>query len=231
MSEAVPIRIAGAVLHAVLGGALLWAEEDTLIVADLHLEKGSSFADRRRPQFVPPYDTRTTVARLETLLIRHHPRRVVCLGDTLHDGRAPERIDGEDAARIVALTRGRDWFWIAGNHDPDPPSRWGGSALEELAIGGIVFRHRASPARPDAGTGEISGHFHPTASVATRAAKVSRRCFVKDGRRVVLPAFGAFAGGLNVLDPAIAGLFDDAFDVVMLGSRRLFAFSNAALAA
>jgi DNA ligase-associated metallophosphoesterase len=226
-----PIPLCGAIFQADLQGALLWPAESTLVVADLHLEKGSSYAERGRRQFLPPYDTRATIERLEQLLIRHAPRRVICLGDSVHDPRAEDRIDGEDAARIAAMTGGRDWIWIAGNHDPEPPRGWGGTILREVAIGNIVFRHQAHSATPDTDTCEISGHFHPVASVTTRSARLSARCFASDGRRMVLPAFGAYAGGLNVLDPAIARLFELAFSVVLLGRRQLFAFSSATLRA
>jgi DNA ligase-associated metallophosphoesterase len=214
-----------------MAGALFWPEEATLIVADLHLEKGSSFARRGTPQFVPPYDTRATIDRLEGLLRLHRPRRVICLGDSVHDGGAAERMDCEDARRIGAMTASCDWIWIAGNHDPEPPAGWGGGVLREVAIGDVILRHQARGAAPETGAYEISGHFHPTAAVATRAARVSGRCFASDGRRLLLPAFGAYAGGLNVLDPAIAGLFDAAFSVVLLGKRRMFAFSNTRLIA
>ena len=229
MTATSPLSLAGAAFEADLSGALFWPEESTLIVADLHLEKGSSYAARRSAQFLPPYDTRATIERLERTVARHAPRRVICLGDSIHDSRASDRIDSGDAERIGAITRDRDWIWVAGNHDPEPPGCWGGTVLSEIAIGSIVFRHRAADTAPEAGSGEVSGHFHPNASVATRAARVSGRCFASDGRRLVLPAFGAYTGGLNVLDPAIATLFDVAFGVVMLGRRRLFAFSSAHL--
>ena len=225
------IPLAGAVLQADLYGALLWPDEATLIVADLHLEKGSSYAGRNRPQFLPPYDTRATIERLEHLLKSHDPKRVVCLGDSVHDAGGASRIDPADAARIAAMTGSRDWIWISGNHDPEPPSCWGGSVLREIAIGNIVLRHQAGKAPPEAGTCEISGHFHPKASVTTRSARISARCFAGDRRRLLMPAFGAYAGGLDVLDPAIKNLFDFAFDIVMLGRRRLFAFSSASLGA
>lgn len=231
MTQPHSLSLAGTMLEADLSGALLWPEEATLIVADLHLEKGSSFARHRRAQFLPPYDTRTTIERLERLVARYDPKRVICLGDSIHDPDACGRIDAEDAALIARMTGARDWIWIAGNHDPDPPAAWGGRTFRELAIGPICFRHQASNTMPEAGTAEVSGHFHPTASVATRAARVSGRCFASDGLRAVLPAFGAYAGGLNVLDPAIARLFGAAFDVVMLGRRRLFTFSSAHLVA
>ncbi len=225
MTMTLPIPLAGATFQADLMGALLWPAEETLIVADLHLEKGSSYAGRRRPQFLPPYDTRATIERLEHLIRAYAPRRVLCLGDSIHDSAAPDRIDPADSARIAAMTAGRDWIWIAGNHDPQPPACWGGTVLREVAIGGIVLRHQAA-ASPEPGSGEISGHFHPTAAVATRAARLSCRCFAGDRSRLLLPAFGAYAGGLNVLDPAIAGLFGVSFDVILLGRRRLFALSS-----
>jgi len=229
MNSSHPIALAGMTFQAELNGALLWPDEATLVVADLHLEKGSSYAARGRPQFLPPYDTAATIGRLEQLLTRHDPKRVICLGDSTHDSGAADRIDPANAARISAMTAGRDWIWITGNHDPEPPASWGGTILREVAIGNVVLRHQAGDTAPDAQTCEISGHFHPTASVETRLARVSGRCFALDGRRLVLPAFGAYTGGLNVLDPAIARLFDFAFNVVMLGRRRLFAFSSAAL--
>jgi len=143
---------------------------------------------------------------------------------------AADRMDCSDADRIAAMTSGREWIWIAGNHDPEPPSRWGGIVLREVAIGPVVFRHQAMAIRPEPGTAEISGHYHPTAAVATRAARVTGRCFASDGHRLLLPAFGAYAGGLNVLDPAIARLFEMAFGVWVIGRSRLFALSSAQLA-
>jgi DNA ligase-associated metallophosphoesterase len=229
MTSRIDIALAGARFQADLGGALLWPEEATLIVADLHLEKGSSFADRRRPQFLPPYDTRATIERLERLIAVHSPRRVICLGDSVHDSDGADRMEPDDTKRIIALTSSCDWLWVAGNHDPEPPAGWGGTILSEVSIGPVTLRHQASRSALHSGGGEISGHFHPTASVSTRAARITGRCFVGDGRRLVLPAFGAYAGGLDVLDPAISGLFDLAFDVVMLGRRRLFAFPSASL--
>jgi DNA ligase-associated metallophosphoesterase len=218
-------------MHADLHGALVWPAEETLVFADLHLEKGSSFAARGRPQFVPPYDTRATLERMEMLIAHYAPRRVICLGDSAHDGNAAGRMNKAETQRIAAMTGLRDWIWVAGNHDPEPPDGWGGTILSEVAIGNVVFRHEAAVTPPDPGTAEISGHFHPTASVPTRAARVRGRCFVSDARRLVMPAFGAYAGGLNVLDPAIAGLFGESFDVAVLGRSRVYALNSTRLRA
>ena len=203
------LRVAGADLTADCAGALYWAEESLLVVADLHLEKGSSFA--RRGMLLPPYDTTETLARLARLIARHAPRTVVALGDNFHDGGGPARLSAADRASLVALQRGRDWVWIAGNHDPEPAAGIGGTFAATLGIGTLTFRHEPSRDAPD---GEISGHLHPVARIVQRGRAVSRRCFAADGKRMVMPAFGAYAGGLNVRDRAFSAVFGAA------GSRR-----------
>jgi DNA ligase-associated metallophosphoesterase len=145
---------------------------------------------------------------------------VVALGDSFHDGRGAARLVDTDRATLRGLQRGRDWVWIAGNHDPDPPVGVGGRFLATLAIGAITFRHE--PASDS--TGEIAGHLHPIARVARRGRAVSRRCFACDGQRLVMPAIGAYAGGLNVRDRAFADVFRTlAFTAHMLGERRVYA--------
>ncbi len=183
-------------------GALYWREEGLLVVADLHFEKGSAFA--ARGVFLPPYDTAATLARLARLIDFYGPRCVVALGDSFHDSRAGERIDAEDRRMIAALQLRRDWIWITGNHDRILPRRLPGEASAELSIGAIMFRHEPAAGT---GTGEIAGHLHPVARVAGRGGSVRRRSFVSNGARCVLPAFGAFAGGLNLVDPAFEPLF------------------------
>ena len=217
----------GAALLADPSGALIWPARSTLVVADLHLEKGSAFA--ARGQLLPPYDTRATLARLEALAARHRPERVVCLGDSFHDGAAAGRLGAGDRARLRRLAAGRDWIWIAGNHDPAPPDDLGGRGLEELVDGPLVFRHQARANGTPAG--EVSGHYHPKASVHLRPRRITAPCFVTDGRRLVLPAFGAYTGGLNVLDPAVASLFRRDFQVQLLHRDRIYTFPRASLAA
>ncbi len=215
---AAPVELNGTSLLLDPSGALVWREHGLLAVADLHLEKGSAYA--RRGTMLPPYDTQATLDDLSRLVRRWQPRIVLCLGDSFHDAGGPGRLGVGDRARLAALTRGRDWIWLVGNHDPVVPADVGGRVETELALGPLVFRHEAEPGA----AGEISGHFHPKASVATRARRVSGRCFVTDGRRMVLPAFGAYAGGLDVLDPAISTLFRRRFTAFLLGRDRLYAF-------
>ncbi|MEH3064146.1 MAG: ligase-associated DNA damage response endonuclease PdeM [Methylobacterium radiotolerans] len=220
------LQLAGETLVLDLCGGLWLPEHRTLIVSDLHLEKGSSYA-ARSGQFLPPYDTRETLACLHEAVVRHDPARVVALGDSFHDARGPERMEPGDRALVAALQEGRDWVWIAGNHDAAVNEGVGGRYADALTLGGLVLRHEPSP---EPVPGEIAGHLHPCGKVAMRGRAVRRRCFVTDGTRLVMPAFGAFAGGLNVRDRAIESLFPDGFTAHLLGDGRVFAIGRAQLA-
>jgi len=213
------IVLAGVPLVADRAGALYWPAEGLLIVADLHLEKGSSFAERG--VLLPPYDTRSTLSRIAMLVAHYAPRAVVALGDSFHDRGGPARIGSADRTALAALQRGREWIWITGNHDPGPTEGIGGTFADAMAIGGCNFRHR-----PTGADGEIAGHLHPMARVSARGRSVSRRCFATDGRRMVMPAFGAYTGGLNVRDRAFAAVFGTCgFTAHMLGESRIYALA------
>lgn len=209
------MTVAGVALTADVSGALYWSEERLLVVSDLHLEKGSSFATRGI--LLPPFDTAATLARLAAVIARYDPRTVIALGDSFHDRDAHERLAGSDRDAIAALQAGRDWIWIAGNHDPLPPKSLRGSVAEEIAIGAISFRHE-----PTGAEGEIAGHLHPKARVVTRARAIDRRCFASDGVRAVMPSFGAYTGGLSIRDRAFAKIFPSLdFTAHVLGDASL----------
>ena len=213
------IVLAGVPLLADCSGALYWPEQGLLAVADLHLEKGSSFA--ARGQLLPPYDTAATLSRLGRLVAHYAPRIVIALGDSFHDGDGPARLSLEDRDNLHALQRGRDWVWLTGNHDPEPAANVGGTFHAMLTLGTLTFRHI-----PSGADGEIAGHLHPVARVSHRGRAVSRRCFAADKTRMVMPAFGAFTGGLNIRDAAFADIFGTiAFTAHMLGEERLYAFA------
>ena len=220
------IVINGAELVADATGALYWPARATLIVADLHLEKGSGFA-QRHGTLLPPYDSAETLGTLARAIGRYAPARVLCLGDSFHDRHAPSRLSAEDSKGLRALVGSLEWTWIAGNHDPAPPEELGGQVEAVVAIGPLVFRHEAEVGTR---TGEISGHFHPKAGVATRGRRVSARCFVEDGKRLILPAFGAYTGGLDVRDPAIRQHFGRSFAAHVIGRDRVHRFASTQLA-
>jgi DNA ligase-associated metallophosphoesterase len=213
------VDIAGIAMVADLSGALYWEAERLLVVSDLHLEKGSSFA--ARGVLLPPYDTAATLSRLGAVIARHDPRMVIALGDSFHDREAHQRLSELDRDAIAVLQRGRDWIWISGNHDPALPSDLGGVVAQQVAIGAIAFRHQ-----PTGAIGEIAGHLHPKARVAVRGRATERRCFVCDGQRMVLPAFGAYTGGLNIRDVAFAKIFRSAGLIAhLLGDFQLHAIA------
>ncbi|HEX2257551.1 MAG TPA: ligase-associated DNA damage response endonuclease PdeM [Afifellaceae bacterium] len=228
-AEAVPaglvVGLAGA--EAVLdpAGALWLPASRALVVADLHLEKASSFARRR--VFLPPYDSLATLARLGEVIERRAPSIVVCLGDSLHDVDGADRLGAAARTRLAALQEGRTWVWMAGNHDPAPPAALGGEAADILTLDGLTFRHEPSPGPAK---GEVAGHLHPAARLCRNGASLRRRAFALGGERLIMPAFGALAGGLNILDEAFAGLFPaGGLTAFLLGRQRLFPLFASAL--
>jgi hypothetical protein len=221
--KAAALSVGGLDFVADASGALWLAPERMLLVADLHLEKGS--AQARRGSLLPPYDSRATLAALAGVVRRYEPATTIVLGDAFHDTKAEDRMDAADVDTLRDLQRGRDWVWLAGNHDPRPSARFGGVFCESLAIGGVTLRHAPS----GQGGPEIAGHLHPVGKVHLRGRTMRRRCFATDGQRCVMPAFGAYAGGLNVLDEAFSGLFAGAFAAHVLGRSRVYRIGRAHL--
>ena len=217
MAASVTFTLNGTELIADVSGGLYWPEQQSFVLADLHLEKGSSFA--RSGLLLPPYDSRASLDALGHALARHRPRRVICLGDSFHDGDGAIRLGSAERERLSELTRTHEWIWVAGNHDPAPPNGIGGMVVgDEITFGPLTFRHCAEP---ESAAGEVSGHYHPKASLWVRARRLSGRCFVADRRRIVLPAFGAYAGGLDVRDPALASLFPKGCAVHLIARGRV----------
>ena len=213
----IALTLAGTTLIADPSGAIWWPDTRTLIVADLHFEKGAAFA--RRGALLPPYDTRATLAALGTLIQQTDPACVVALGDSFHDVQGADHLRADDAAALAALVARQEWIWVAGNHDPAPgPALGGRVVIDALPLGPLTLRHEALPG---AAAGELSGHFHPKASISVHGRHLTCRCFVVDETRVILPAFGAYAGGLDVRAPAISDLFPRGFDAYLAGKTRL----------
>lgn len=219
------ISICGERLVPDASGALHLPAHNTLIVSDLHLEKGSSYA--RRGINLPPYDTRTTLKTLARVIRKYKPARVVSLGDSFHDPEGPERLTQADRDALLALTRAHDWLWIAGNHEGlVDGNALGGTAIEEMELGRLILRHEPAPAPA---TGEIAGHLHPCGVVRQRGRRLRRRCFASDGTRLVMPAFGAYTGGLNVLDRAFGPVFDGRFNAWLMGDAQVYPMPAARL--
>lgn len=213
-----PISVCGKSFIADQSGALYWGAEKALVIADLHLEKGSSFA--ARGVMLPPYDTRATLMKLADTIDRYDVECVIALGDSVHDAGAADRIAADDLDILRILQEDRRWIWVTGNHDPAVNDVFGGEVADELTLEGLSLRHIPTASRV---THEIAGHMHPAAKLSLYGNGLRRPCFVGNGLRLVLPAFGAFAGGLNVLDEAFLPLFGaDGLQVWMLGEEGLY---------
>jgi DNA ligase-associated metallophosphoesterase len=217
-SASQPVFIGGKAFVADQSGALFWPSERAMIVADLHLEKGSSSAANGR--LLPPYDTRQILTRLARGIELYDPAMVIALGDSLHDSEAAARISASDLEILSILQEDRRWLWVRGNHDSSIPETFGGEVVDEVRRKGITLRHEP---RLGSVTHEIAGHMHPAARLSIHGTSIRRPCFVANRRRLVMPAFGAFTGGLNVLDEAFAPLFGNGgLSVWMIGAEGLY---------
>lgn len=205
----------GADLSALSTGALWWAQQGVLCVSDLHLGKSDRIARRGGP-LLPPYENRDTLGRLADTVSHYNPKIVICLGDSFDDLAGQDALAEEDHAQLARLMAGRQWIWIEGNHDPGP-IRVGGSHMGEYQAENLTFRHVADSGK----NAEISGHYHPKARVALRTTAITRPCFLIDSDRVVLPAFGAYTGGLRTSDPALQTLMQPQAIAVLTGHQAL----------
>ncbi|MDD9921247.1 MAG: ligase-associated DNA damage response endonuclease PdeM [Boseongicola sp.] len=202
----------GETLSPLPSGALHWSAKDMLVVSDLHLGKSERMA-RRGGALLPPYDTTETLTRLSDDIQLTAPKTVLCLGDSFDDIWAANALDEEHLSTIATLQAGRRWLWIEGNHDPGPLDV-GGTHLAEHREGPLTFRHIAFE---NCEAGEVSGHYHPKA----RVRSASRPCFLMDDRRLMLPAYGCYTGGLNWTTPELRRLFDDRATAFLTGRKVL----------
>lgn len=207
--------LAGTDLIALASGALYWPAQDVLCVSDLHLGKAAR-RGRLGQATLPPYETRDTLARLGAVLGHIAPRTVICLGDSFDDPEAARELSDPDTETLRALQNRRRWIWIEGNHDPGPLGP-AGEHMPDLEIGALRFTHIATPQ----GSGEISGHYHPKATVRSKGRAMSRPAFLIDATRVILPAFGTYTGGLRCSDPVLARLMSPDAIAVLTGARAL----------
>lgn len=203
------LSLAGETLIPRPSGALFWPAAALLCVSDLHLGKSERLA-RRGGQMLPPYETRDTLLRLEAEIDATGAGTVICLGDSFDDAASLDGLEEADRLWLIRLMAGRDWVWIEGNHDAGPLDI-PGSHRSTSTHGALTFRHVAhSDPR-----GEVSGHYHPKLRLAGKAW----RCFLADERRIILPAFGTYTGGLWADDPALDGLMGPRALAILCGGQ------------
>lgn len=216
---------AGETFLALRSGALLHPGRGLLLVADLHLEKGSAYA--RGGQFLPPYDSHMTLAQLEADIASHQPQNVICLGDSFHDVDGPNRLEEAVKTRLQALTTRLSWLWITGNHDPHLPENLGGTVTADHCLechdGTLHLRHEPTETMPQDGKAEteICGHLHPVATIPSRGRSLRRKCFLVCDKRIILPAYGAYTGGLNIRDEAFAPFITPDSRLMVIGRQTI----------
>ncbi|SIS59886.1 putative phosphoesterase [Roseivivax lentus] len=204
-----------AALLALPSGALHWPDERLLVVSDLHLGKAA------RPvagggALLPPYDTQETLSRLDRDLEATGARAVICLGDSFDSVAAGAALSEDETLWITRLQAGRRWLWIEGNHDPGPVGI-GGAHARQHRLGPLTFRHIATPGA----RGEVSGHYHPKARLALRGRAITRACFLTDEARLILPAYGAYTGGLHTSHATLRGLMAQDAQAILTGQRPM----------
>ena len=219
----VPLSFAGHHFFASPEGALHWPAEQALLVADLHLEKASWFA--AGGQLLPPYDSLATLQALEQEVDRTGATRLFCLGDSFHDRFGCDRLPTDARSLLTGLTLRLDWVWIVGNHDAGFANHCGGRVEEECEVGGIILRHEAVAGDPRP---EMSGHYHPKLRLSLKGRSVSRRCFVASATKLILPAYGAFTGGLDASHPEIVRKVGRGASALVPVTDRLLKFPIAA---
>ena len=219
----VPFSFAGHEFLASPDGALFWPRQKVLLVADLHLEKASWFA--RLGQMLPPYDSLATLSALAAEIDRTGATRLYCLGDSFHDKFGCDRLPAAARELLSTLTARFDWVWIVGNHDIGIIDHCGGRTEEECDVDGVILRHEADAQDPRP---EISGHFHPKLRLSMKGRSVSRRCYVASTTKLILPAFGAFTGGLDAGHPEILRKVGPGASALVPVTDRLLRFPIAA---
>lgn len=186
--------------------AVHWPEQQTLIVADVHFGKGALFRERGLP--VPSGTTASDLCRLDQLVARSQPKRLLILGDCFHG----KLFDPSSMYKQLAGWRRKRpelaVHLVRGNHD-----RSAGDVSSELDIVvherpltecGIVFAHEPI----DADLPVMCGHIHPAASLRDFDGHAMRLpCFVVEDRLMILPAFGGFTGSATVCESPCRRLF------------------------
>jgi DNA ligase-associated metallophosphoesterase len=195
---------------ALPSGALYLPVQQLLCVSDLHLGKSERIA-RRGGTMLPPYEVQQTLEKLQDDIDRTDPQTVVCLGDSFDDAAAAAHLNDDMRMWLARMQAGRSWVWIEGNHDPGPVNL-GGTHRGSLQVGALSLRHIATPA-----LAEVSGHYHPKHRIAGRSVPA----FLLGQHRLIMPAYGAYTGGLISNSPALRILFAQAPLAILTGRKAI----------
>ena len=200
-------------------GVLFWLEKEIAIVSDLHLEKGSSYASSG--QYIPPYDSEETLLKLLDILNNYRVKKVILLGDTFHDKDAFLRMTPKVRFLFEDFTKKYEVIFILGNHENKIKIE-GIKFHQEYIVDDIHFLHEAIQKNIN----QISGHFHPVASIKVSSKKITGKCLIHSNNHIILPSFGEFTGGLNINDPVLKPFISEDYNIYFLTKKSIYKFSN-----
>ena len=200
-------------------GILFWLEKEIAIVSDLHLEKGSSFASTG--QFIPPHDSEETLKKLLNVIDNYKVKKVILLGDTFHDKDAFHRMSSKVRFLFEELIKNYEVIFILGNHE-NKMKIDSINFYYDYVVDDIHFLHEAVQKNIN----QISGHFHPVATIKVSSKKVTTKCLIHTNNHIILPSFGEFTGGLNIHDPVLKPFINEDSYIYFLTKKSIYKFLN-----
>ena len=206
-AQSLTIHLGDQTLSLCPEGCIHWDEARMLILSDLHLGRSAHFQRRGIP--LPAGGQEATLSRLDSVLGRLRPERVVFLGDLFHSRYNAEWMAFVDWRRRWNLP----FTLVRGNHDILPARAYEMADLEiveRLDCGSLGFVHdpAVDPARDPADESAparftpwiLCGHLHPRVTIRLPGRQSARRpCFHLSGRILTLPAFGDQTGGHTII--------------------------------
>ena len=200
-------------------GVLFWLEKKIAIVSDLHLEKGSSFASLG--QFIPPFDSEETLKKLINFFKTHEVQTIILLGDTFHDRGALNRMSSKVKSIFDSLVENYEIIFVLGNHENKMKSAFI-KFYERYIVDDIHFLHEAVLEKKY----QISGHFHPVASLKINSKQITEKCLIHSENHIIMPAFGEFTGGLNINNPVFKPFLNRNYYIYFLTKKSVYKFAS-----
>jgi len=210
------IKFANEEFYAHPSSALYWKRLNIIIVADLHLGKSISFAKQK--QFLPPYDTKETLAKLFKCINEFEPSKLIIVGDLLHDMFSVNSFQEKDHQDFNKYSKNTQFIWVKGNHDYDIEIN-GFTKVLNYKVEEIIFNHIPIKSK----NFQICGHYHPKVKISHKGKVIHKSCFVHNNKLLVLPSFGILTGGLSIYDEPITNILGNKnLSIFPIGLKKVF---------
>ena len=198
-------------------GELYWQNKKTLIISDLHFEKGSFFSETR--QFIPPFDTIETLRQLSKFIDDHPVEMIIFLGDLVHDKFAFQRMALEAKELFFEILKNINCTLTVGNHDDTSFLKDIGLNLtENIMIDDICFSHHPRIDKKFS----VFGHYHPKVRLKINSRGIWTPCFIANKEKLLMPSYGYFTGGLSIKSLEIQKLFEPEYEIYPLTKEKVY---------